>query len=119
MSKPRLENYLKPYRKRAGLTQQEVASLLGWKSETQVGRIEKRQRCPTLRNAVGLVAALNVPITDLFAGMYERIAKQVRKRRARLFRQLMKRTVPPKEAKLHARKLEWLAKVEQNSTTKQ
>jgi len=117
--KHRLENYLKPYRRRAGLTQKEVASLLGWKSETQLGRLEKWQRCPTLRNALGLVAALNVPMTGLFAGMYDRIAVQVGKRRAQLLRQLQKATVPAAQARLHERKLEWLTKVEQNSNSRQ
>ena len=42
----KLENYLRTYRKKSGLTQREVAFLLGCQNGAQVSRYEKRRRLP-------------------------------------------------------------------------
>src|SRR2546421_227517 len=55
MASPRLENYLRTYRKRSGLTQREVAFLLGSKNGAQLSRYEKQRRLPPLRTALAFV----------------------------------------------------------------
>ena len=67
----KLKNYLRAYRKRAGLTQREVAFLLGVKARGPV--IEKRYRMPLLRTALALGAIFGIPVEELFSGMCESI----------------------------------------------
>jgi transcriptional regulator with XRE-family HTH domain len=81
MSK-KLENYLRAHRKRSGLSQDEVAFLLGTRSGTKVSRYESFIRTPALRTALGLAAIYRTPAGELFAGPSERekhrVASQAR-----------------------------------------
>jgi hypothetical protein len=45
MATPKLENYLRAYRKKSGLTQRGLAFLLGWQNGGQVSRYERRRVC--------------------------------------------------------------------------
>src|SRR5713226_5860932 len=80
MSTHKLENYLRAYRKRSGLTQLEVAFLLGCENGAQVSRYEKRRRLPPLRTALACEAVFGVPVSELFAGMRDRANRQIGKR---------------------------------------
>lgn len=71
MSK-KLENYLRSHRKRSGLSQDEVAFLLGTQSGTKVSRYESFVRAPALKAAFGLAAIYRTPAGELFAGLSER-----------------------------------------------
>ena len=71
----RLDNYLRTYRKRAGLSQDEVAFLLGSRSGTKVSRYELFRRLPTLETALALEVIFGVPVRDLFAGLHDRAAR--------------------------------------------
>lgn len=68
MSRP-LPHYLLTHRKRAGLSQRELAFLLGTKSGTKVSRHEQAQREPSLRTALAYAAVYRVPVEDLFPGL--------------------------------------------------
>lgn len=112
----RLDNYLKPYRRRTGLSQAELASILGLKTEAQISRFEKRHRMPTVAVAFGLAVALAVPINELFAGLAQHIAKAVRTRRSHLLKKLQNTQPPASQRKQHARKVKWLTTAEENQT---
>jgi transcriptional regulator with XRE-family HTH domain len=56
MASHQLENYLKTYGWKSGLTQREVAFLLGWKNGAQLSRYEKRHTLPPLRTALAYEA---------------------------------------------------------------
>ena len=73
MATPKLENYLRTYRKRSGLSQREVAFLVGCRNGAQVSRYEKRRRLPPLRTALACEAAFGVPVSVLFAGLREAV----------------------------------------------
>lgn len=88
MAQQRLNNYLRAYRKRAGLSQDDVAFLLGYKSGAQVSRYERGARKPTLENALTFEAILSVPVRELFAGRYEKVARAVSRRAAKLVERL-------------------------------
>jgi transcriptional regulator with XRE-family HTH domain len=47
MAKKRLASYLRTERKRAGLTQKEIAFLVGAKNRAQISRFERLRRLPT------------------------------------------------------------------------
>src|SRR5437879_13516333 len=80
MATHKLENYLRTYRKRSGLTQREVAFLVGCRNGAQVSRYEKRRRLPPLRTALGCEAAFGVPVSELFAGLREAAGQAVGER---------------------------------------
>lgn len=71
MSK-KLENYLRAHRKRASLSQNEAAFLLGTRSGTKVSRYEKCVRRPPLRVALRFAIIYRTSVNELFAGIEER-----------------------------------------------
>ena len=79
----KLPNYLKTYRKRAGLSQADLAYLLGVRSGTKVSRYERFSRVPNLETALAFEALYHLPVADLFAGVADDRARDVL-RRARL-----------------------------------
>ena len=72
MSKP-LDNYLRNHRRRASLSQEEVAYLLGSKTGAKVSRYERLSRKPTLDGALTCAAVLGAPVEQLFAGVFRRV----------------------------------------------
>jgi DNA-binding XRE family transcriptional regulator len=76
-----LKSYLRTYRKRAGLTHDELAFLCGAMSGTSVARHENAKRLPLLRTALIYEVVLRVPVRAI----YERVvydARQMVRRRA-------------------------------------
>ncbi len=85
-----LNNYLRSHRKRLGLTQDEVAFLLGSGSATKVSRYERFRREPTLRIAFAFEVFYHTPARKLFAGIFEDVRRETEKRERRLARRLSK-----------------------------
>jgi transcriptional regulator with XRE-family HTH domain len=103
-----LENYLRTYRKKAGLSQREVAFLLGCEDGAQVSRYEKRRRLPPLETALACEAIFGIPISELFAGMRRSVGRDIEKRRLALRSALESKTPNDNNARLTAQKLRWL-----------
>jgi transcriptional regulator with XRE-family HTH domain len=72
-----LDCYLKPYRRRWGLTQQELAILLGFQNGAVVSRLERVLRHPTLETAYAIEIILGTTPAELFPGLYSRVRHQV------------------------------------------
>ncbi len=111
MATNKLENYLRMYRRKSGLTQREVAFLLGFENGTQVLRYEKRHRVPPLRTALACELVLRAPLSELFAGMNEAVKKEVGKRLLGLRAKLETKAganAKKSETRLAAQKLRWL-----------
>ena len=75
-----LPNYLRTHRKRAALSQEEVAFLLGVKGmnkANKVSRDEHYARTPTLESALAYEAIYGKPIRELFAGLYDGVEREV------------------------------------------
>ena len=111
MSTHKLENYLRAYRKRSGLTQREVAFLLGCENGAQVSRYEKRRRVPPLRMALACEAVFGVPAAELFGGMREGVGKVIGKRLMELRSRLQAKNsagIKKSEVRLTEQKLRWL-----------
>jgi len=92
----RLANYLRTYRRRAGLTQDEVAFLLGTASGTRVSRYERFGRQPGLPTALAYEVVFAAPQRQLFGGLYEVVESQVRGRVGTLIRRLETEKVDPR-----------------------
>jgi transcriptional regulator with XRE-family HTH domain len=82
----KLPNYLRSYRKQWGLTQTDVAYLLGSKSPGKVSEYESFDRLPNLKTALLYEAIFGAPVSRLFAGVYQQVEKDAA-RRARLLQQ--------------------------------
>jgi transcriptional regulator with XRE-family HTH domain len=79
----KLTNYLRTFRKRSHLSQDEVAFLLGSGSGCKVSRYERFARVPNLQTAMAFEVVYGVPIKELFAGIFQKVESQTL-RRARL-----------------------------------
>ena len=80
----RRPNYLRTYRRRAGLAQRDLAILLGSSDRTRVSRYELNKRNPAVDVALALEIALGVSVRVLFAGRFAELEKLIRKRAALL-----------------------------------
>lgn len=59
-------NYLRSYRLRYGLSQEELAYLLGWERPDVISRIERKQRAPTLPLVLACFILFDAPAHDIF-----------------------------------------------------
>jgi transcriptional regulator with XRE-family HTH domain len=76
----KLPNYLKTYRKRAGFSQDEVAFLVGMSGGAKVSRYERARRLPSLETAFAYQALFDLPLNELFAGVYNTVSRNMRTR---------------------------------------
>jgi transcriptional regulator with XRE-family HTH domain len=95
VSNHRLPHYLRLHRKRAGLSQDEVAWLLGAKSGTKVSRYERFGRQPTLATAFAYEVLFDVPASEIFAGVFEQAKEATLARADAFLAALRKREVGP------------------------
>jgi transcriptional regulator with XRE-family HTH domain len=73
-------NYLRSYRLRWGLSQGQLAKLLGWRGAEVVSRIEKKQRPPTLKLVIACFVLFGAPAAELFPDISSSIEIDVMKR---------------------------------------
>lgn len=78
----RQHNYLSLHRRRWGLTQGELASLLGVKSRTTVSRFESGQRKLCNNEMLACEVIFGVPARELFPSQYHSIEDAVMRRAA-------------------------------------
>jgi transcriptional regulator with XRE-family HTH domain len=100
-------NYLRASRKKLGLSQRELAYLLGAETSTHISRYERRKRLPSIETALACQAILGVPVSEIFGGTYESIANEVKKRAREMAAALEASQAGRKEA--IGRKLQYLA----------
>jgi transcriptional regulator with XRE-family HTH domain len=84
----RLPNYLRTHRKYSGLSQGEVSFLIRLKDKSELSRYERSLRQPSLRTALACQEVFGLPVSELFAGLNDSVAKdthnQMRKLHARI-----------------------------------
>jgi transcriptional regulator with XRE-family HTH domain len=93
----KLENYLRTYRKKSGLSQEEVAFLLDCKNATKVSRYERFARKPSLETLFAYEVVFGAPARELFAGAYQKVEKRI-SNRAQLLARKVSRATPDKMA---------------------
>jgi transcriptional regulator with XRE-family HTH domain len=89
----KLHNYLRTYRKRAGLSQREIAYLLGGHDGASVSRYEQGSRQPRLEVILAYEFIFNAPGWELFAGSHEKV-QTITLRRARILARKLATTHP-------------------------
>ena len=109
MNHHRLPNYLRTYRRRFGLSQRELAMLLGAATGTKVSRYENFSRMPAVSTVWAYEAVFDTPALELFAGNYRTIRRAVQTRAKRLLKNLESQS-PAAQARI-ARKLALLRSI--------
>lgn len=112
MATRKLPNYIRTYRKHSGLSQSEIAYLLGCRSGSNISRCERFTRTPDLETALAYEVIFGVPVRELFAGMYNKVETKTIRRVGLLARRLME----GEQSKLADYKLESLGKAVRKST---
>jgi DNA-binding XRE family transcriptional regulator len=107
----RLHNYLLTHRKRFGLTQAEVAFLLGCRHKTKVSDYEQHARRPVLETALAYELVFGTPVRELFAGIADEVEIITHRRARALARKLSAATQTPRIV----RKLELLSQITSGS----
>lgn len=104
-----LQNYLRTHRRKAGLSQDELAFLLGVETGTAVSRYESGRRTPGLLLALAYEAVFGISGKELFAGEFFRVEAEVKERAQRLLAK-----VDDSPTRENTRKLELLAGIAQD-----
>ena len=72
------QNNLVLYRKRMGLSQKQVARLLGHRDTSMISHYEHSRALPPLAMALRLEIVYRVPVAFLFPVMYDALKRQIR-----------------------------------------
>ncbi len=107
MDSSRLPNYLKAHRRRSGLSQEEVAYLLGTQCGSKVCRYERFSQQPKLETGLALEILFRTPVRELYAGTHEKVENRL----ARRIRALIRRIKRDKPSAVTQRKLELLTAI--------
>ena len=75
-------NYVRTFRQRYALTEEELARLIGLNSGTSISHIEQGDRPPTLQSALALQVVLAPAPSEMFPGLFMAIRKKVGKEAA-------------------------------------
>ena len=94
-----LHNYLTMHRKRAGLSQQEVARLVSIRTDAAVTRHELGHRLPSARVLMAYEILFGEPAAKLFAGYYAGVESELQDRAKKLLRELDEEGVHPRPRK--------------------
>ena len=86
MSNTPLSTYLRMYRRRTGLSQDDVSLLLGLVSAASVSRHERCRKVPCLKTALAYELICGVTARALFLGKADRLEREICKRAASLQR---------------------------------
>ena len=109
MAVHKLNNYLRTHRKHAGLSQSEVSFLVRLKSKSVLSRYERGESQPSLRTALACQAAFGTPVSELFAGFNDSVAKDTRNRMKRLQTRLQPNIKPKGTGNRIMQKFQWIS----------
>ena len=107
MANKKIASHLGTHRSRSGLSQRELARLIGYR-DVKVSRHERGVTIPPLAVAFAYEAVFRVPVHELFPGIQEAAVKNIEARLAALDRHLGKKTANDRYARATARKLQFI-----------
>lgn len=81
-------SYLKTHRRRSGLTQQEVAFLLGYESSQVISRYEGLNRTPSLRATIAYLVIFDLSVDMLLPGAYREVERATVDRLLKLIKRI-------------------------------
>src|SRR5437588_172686 len=95
----RLVHHLRSYRKTFGLSQDELAQLLGSRHGSNVCRYERFQAIPSLETVVAYEIIFNARLADLLPGLHARVKQRIATQARALLRRKPSGPVECQEAK--------------------
>jgi DNA-binding XRE family transcriptional regulator len=101
-------NYLRLHRRKAGLSQRELAELVGYEDPWAVSRHERSLTVPPLLIALAYQEVFQVPLSAIFSGIHSTVSQVIEKNLAALSDELGDRSGKGRSANGTAQKLEWL-----------
>jgi transcriptional regulator with XRE-family HTH domain len=106
----RLVNYVRAHRKRAGLSQLELALILGYRNEGVISRHELFRSVPPLLMALGYEVVFQTSVSELFPGLRETVENAIESSLAEFESALHKQENQAARSQMPviARKLEWI-----------
>ena len=106
----RLVNYVRAHRKRAGLSQLELALILGYRNEGVISRHELFRSVPPLLMALGYEVVFQTPVSELFPGLRETVENGIESSLAEFESALRKQKSEAARSQVPVitRKLEWI-----------
>jgi DNA-binding XRE family transcriptional regulator len=107
MTSPKLPNYIRTYRKRAHLTQKEVAFLLGSKTSGYVCRHERLRQVPNLQTMLAYEILFRTPVRNLFGEVHQDVEQKLLQR----IRLLVQKLAISGYNRVRARKIEILNEI--------
>lgn len=72
-----LENYISAQRRATGISQDELAILIGLEGRSSISRYELGLRLPELQTLIALEVVFDLPLQELFAGIAERVREEI------------------------------------------
>ena len=96
----RLRSYVRAYRLRWGLSQDELAFILGFKSRKFISYLENHKLPPTLAVAVALRVVFGIEHSELFPALCDKIEADVLARANELYERLQGNSSKKIKAKL-------------------
>lgn len=102
MAEKRLPSYLRTFRKRSGLTQKELAFLVGVKSEAQISRIERLKRVPSAETLLAIMIIFQESPEEIFPHQYNWLMRDIRERATILHEEVQGRSGRQAKIKLDA-----------------
>lgn len=84
----RLISYLRPLRRRWGLTQAELAFLIGTRTHVAISRIEALKAYPSLAEAIACTIVFDTPQIELFPELYAKVYAFVLSQSEELYQKL-------------------------------
>jgi transcriptional regulator with XRE-family HTH domain len=106
--KQQLAAYLRTERRKSGLTQLELAILVGLTGTGQISRHERAVDPPSLRTAISYEMVFRRPLRELFPVLHDRLEHEVERRIKQLESQLQDSSPKGRQLDLVAQKLEWI-----------
>ena len=101
-----MENHLRAHRRRCGLSQRDLAELVGYLREWQIWRHERAEALPPLHIALAYEVIFEIPVSKLFRGLNAKVTEEVRRKISVMREELERSTKRPTKAA--QRKLQWL-----------
>jgi transcriptional regulator with XRE-family HTH domain len=100
--------YLRFLRKKSGLSQRQLARVLGTVTGDQISRHERSAAPPNLLTAMGYQVVFQQAVSEIFPGLYHAIESVIEERLREFEGELSNSTARGRAAIAVARQLEWL-----------
>jgi transcriptional regulator with XRE-family HTH domain len=98
---------LRALRRRSGLSQKDLAEILGFANEKQISRHELSDTVPNLLTAFAYEVIFRTPPAEIFSGFYRSVEAGIEERIGKMETDLGKSSANDRKASLIARKLEF------------